>query len=654
MKVWTRLLLTILLAFVSGATIAQRGLPASLHPQPRPDLGEMQPPIRKWIEGLQNDLEGMISTPKPAPAKLAEASGSLGNFYQSHGLNDAAETLYLNAALLAPTQARWPYFLGLIYTDRNDYVQAEASFNKVLELRPDDQHALIRLGGVMLLDNRLEEAQDYLQRALDKAPDSARVLYNLGEAAMGLDDAASAVFYFEKALSLQPQATLVHYPLGLAYRKLGNIEKARYHIQRRGDDPLDFSDPYTEQLAYIVTLSTLKVALSMAADRDSFSARDFMGYINTHLRGKPGLVAYFEAAIEDKKRIQPSAKIELARLYFAVGNLLLDKDRDRAHNAFSQATQLDASFPEPFIELSNILIEKGRAEEALETCNRLLARYPEHADGLFSRANLLAGKGNLDLALSDLEKLLSLEPEKPSTRLLFAQVLEAKGNIEGARHQLETTAGFDLSDDEMALVKTQLGRFLQRHNQHAAARQAFEDALARQPELVDVRLNLAGLLAFTDRFEEAIEHYDRVLETDPTNEGARLGQVAALILSNHIDRAYQKLEEAHKLLTESLPLAHLLARMLAAAPRVEFRDGARALDLAHRVFEKQRSFAHAETLAMALAQAGRFDEARNLQARLTENAGENVDLATALQANLALYEEKKPCCAQPGPNYLLP
>jgi len=654
MKALNKSVFAALLVALACAAGAGRDLPAGLQSQPSPDLGEMKAPIRIWIEGLQSDLARMLATPDTPHAQLAEACGALGNFYLAHGLAEAAETLFLNASLLAPRDVRWPYYLGLIFTDRSDYTQAEASFNLVLTQKPEDLPALVRLAGVLLKDNRPQEAGDALQRALDLKPDSAMVLFQLGEVAMGLDDAKSAVFYFEKALVQQPAATAVNYPLGLAYRKLGDIEKARYYIQRRGDVPLPFPDPYTEQLAYIVTLSTLKVALAMAAEPVDFSARDFMGYIDTHLRGKPGLVDYFYAAIEDKLRHEPAANRELARLYYAVGNLQRNQDPARATDALREATRLDPAFPEAFIELSNILIEQDRGDEALDVCNRLLAGQPDHSDGLFSRANLLAGKGDFAAAAADLDRLLQHEPKNPSSRLLYARVLEEKGDIAAAKRQFEVLAGFDLHDDEMALIEGQQGLFHQRHQNFQAAIAAFRSALERNPDLGDVRTNLAGLLAFQDRFQDAIAQYDLVLKTAPANEAARLGHVAALILSKDFARARESLQAGRTLLQDNLPIAHLLARLLAAAPRLDVRDGPRALELAQKVFDKQQTFTHAETLAMALAQAGRYDEARDLQRRLIENAAGEDDLTALLQANLALYEKNQPCCAQTGSDYLLP
>ena len=52
------------------------------------------------------------------------------------------------------------------------------------------------------------------------------------------------------------------------------------------------------------------------------------------------------------------------------------------------------------------------------------------------------------------------------------------------------------------------------------------------------------------------------------------------------------------------------------------RDGARAVELATQAVTARSSLENAETLAMAIAEAGRFENAVELQSRLVEEADE--------------------------------
>ena len=83
--------------------------------------------------------------------------------------------------------------------------------------------------------------------------------------------------------------------------------------------------------------------------------------------------------------------------------------------------------------------------------------------------------------------------------------------------------------------------------------------------------------------------------------------------------------------------------MLVTAPDPALRDGARALQLADGVFRALDSLEHGETVAMALAESGRFDDAARFQERLlarVRQAGE-MELAARLEANLSRYRRRQ-------------
>jgi hypothetical protein len=115
--------------------------------------------------------------------------------------------------------------------------------------------------------------------------------------------------------------------------------------------------------------------------------------------------------------------------------------------------------------------------------------------------------------------------------------------------------------------------------------------------------------------------------------------------------ARQTLEEAVKAHPDQAGLSHALARVLAAAPDPAVRDGARAATIVAQLRRSYQSPALTETAAMAAAGTGQYAEAVRLQrAALAEarRAGQ-ADSAQALQRNLQLYEQGRPC-PQPWPD----
>ena len=93
----------------------------------------------------------------------------------------------------------------------------------------------------------------------------------------------------------------------------------------------------------------------------------------------------------------------------------------------------------------------------------------------------------------------------------------------------------------------------------------------------------------------------------------------------------------------AFPLA--VARLLAAAPDPRVRDGTEALALAQAVEATLKTTAVAETMAMALAELGRFAEAVEWQRAAMSGAaaGGQAGASQRMAANLALYRLGRPC-----------
>jgi tetratricopeptide (TPR) repeat protein len=90
----------------------------------------------------------------------------------------------------------------------------------------------IDLGGLLLEENKNEEAVQFLLRGAEIAPGEFRVREKLGTAYFRLDDLGNAQAQLEQAVALAPQNAAMHYMLGQTYRKQGQPDKARVEFER--------------------------------------------------------------------------------------------------------------------------------------------------------------------------------------------------------------------------------------------------------------------------------------------------------------------------------------------------------------------------------------------------------------------------------------
>ncbi|HEX2464497.1 MAG TPA: hypothetical protein VHR17_07715 [Thermoanaerobaculia bacterium] len=124
----------------------------------------------------------------------------------------------------------------------------------------------------------------------------------------------------------------------------------------------------------------------------------------------------------------------------------------------------------------------------------------------------------------------------------------------------------------------------------------------------------------------------------------RLLEATAWVQAGRSDVARERLEEGVERLPDERHLSNSLARLLATASEPAVRDGARALEIARRLYTVDPSPDVTETLAMALAESGDYEQAISVQRGLiaqVKNAGQTGHLPR-LEANLQRYERNQP------------
>src|SRR6185503_8397435 len=118
-----------------------------------------------------------------------------------------------------------------------------------------------------------------------------------------------------------------------------------------------------------------------------------------------------------------------------------------------------------------------------------------------------------------------------------------------------------------------------------------------------------------------------------------------LVRLGRFREARDRFERDARVFADQPGFAHALARLLAAAPDDRIRDGARAISLMNDLLKSQQTLPMAESMAMALAESGRFDDAVTWQEGAIRSAteGKREDLVRKLTTNLKLYQNQQPC-----------
>jgi tetratricopeptide (TPR) repeat protein len=379
-----------------------------------PDLTRMEKPVREQMEERSRALVSKLANPVTPSRELAEAFGDVGNLLLAANELDAAEAYYLHAEALAPTDMRWPYFLGHVYLSRSDGARAIASFERARALQPGDPATLVWLGNAYLDQGQPDAADASFAQALSVQPRMVAALFGSGRAALARRDYARAVDRFEQALAADPRASMVHYPLGLAYRGLGDIVKAEAHLQQRGGVEVGPPDPLMVSLRGLLR-----------------------GSVNEEEQGIRALDAGdYQAAVEHFRRGLALAP-DNASLRHKLGTALsLTGDTRGAFEQFSETLRRSPGFAQAHYSLGVLLASERRYQEAAGHFTTAVREEPNYVDARLRLGEMLQRMGQPDAALVQYESVIGIDPRVADARLGSAMALAQMQRFDEARQRL--------------------------------------------------------------------------------------------------------------------------------------------------------------------------------------------------------------------------
>jgi protein O-mannosyl-transferase len=231
-----------------------------------------------------------------------------------------------------------------------------------------------------------------------------------------------------------------------------------------------------------------------------------------------------------------------------------------------------------------------------------------------------------------------------------------------------------------ALAHLNLGAAFEENGKSAEALSQYQQALALNPQRYEADNNIGKLLYEMNKPEEALSYCLKAVELNPKRASSHNSLGLVLVALNRFDEAMSQFFEAahldanyvaprfqtgrtllklgrdadaipffHEALQiepDNYPMLIYVARVLASDENSQIRNGTEALALAGEAVQLAGGAQPValDTLAMACAEAGRFDEAIQLQqqaVKLAESASQTDD-AVPMQQRLELYKNHQP------------
>jgi tetratricopeptide (TPR) repeat protein len=493
-----------------------------------------------------------------------------------------------NRAGLQPVSV--PDAAGMEPSVRDQLRARYSSLAAQIEHRPINDAALGTayggLGRLLMAASYFDAAEACYLNAQTLAPADRQWPYYLGHLYKAKGPVAKSVEAFETALQLRPTdvATLVW--LGDAYLAQGRSDTAQ---------------PLFNQA---LTLEPNSAAAHFGAGRVALAKKDY-----------PGAVTHLEKV------------------------LALDSQATATHYQLGMAYRGRGDLPRAEAHLA----KKGTIEpRPNDPLMRALDELLDSAEAYNIRRGRELEAGNWSAAAEDFRKGLALKASDPSLRHRFGTALYQMGDVAGAVEQFQEVIR---TSPEFAKAYFSLGVVMEAAGRHQEAIESFSNAVKHDAGYIQARLQLARVLARSGRPLKGLTEYQQVLEGDPAMKEAVFGYAMTLVRLRRYRQARDRLGSALKSYPADPMFSHALARLLAAAPDVEVRNGAQAKALVDELLKTERSIDVGATAAMALAELGEYEQAAAVQREViatAEKAGLH-DVVRYLADNLKLYERRLPC-----------
>jgi tetratricopeptide (TPR) repeat protein len=468
---------------------------------------------------------------------------------------------------------------------QEQYAALEARRSNASTAQQDLGDAYGRTGMLFMAAEYYAEAEAALLDAEALVPTDMRWPYYLGHLYRMRGDAPKSAAAFERAVHADPSYSAALVYLADAYLDQGKPDEAdRLYAQALMQQPR-------------------MVAALFGRGRAALARRDYSTAI---------------ADLEQALALDPQARVihyPLAMAYRGAGQL----EKAQAHLTPDNSGELKP--PDPVLDDMNAALESPVAYEL--------------------RGGRALDAGDWDDAARLFRRGLELAPDEAALRHKLATALALKGDRRAALATFQETTrrspGYVKSHYSLGLLYAEAGN-------PSRAAQEFTTALRYDPNYVEARLQLAELLRHTGKPGAALPHYDKVLELDPRMAEAAYGDAMALVLLRRYRDARDRLDESLRRHPDHPAFAIALARVLAAAPDDQVRDGMRALQLLQSVPEDaRRTFDWGLAMGMALAETRQYDQATAIQQQAIALASGNPEVIQSLTQTLRLYQQNRPC-----------
>lgn len=454
--------------------------------------------------------------------------------------------------------------LGKIYNLTGDRIRAIESYNKALELKPDEKELYVFVGSLQASQNRFADAEKTFKKMVQQFPEDKDAYFYLGKVYVETKQFDEAVKTFEKLLEIRKEgASQVHVELGGVYAVQNKLKEAEHHFREavkldsfnidarfKLGQVLATQNNFTEAYQVFEELSKLapsnvririQMALILAAQKQYDQAKDLLNKI---LETKPG---WDQVRFHMGRILREQGKIDDAEKEFAqipkgagtylnsriVMSIMFLKARalGKAMRYVDQALEAESKDPDLYQIRGSILEELGRYTEALKSYRQAVELDPKNLKLRYSIGNVCEKSGRRSAGLAEMNDILKEKPDDPSAlNFIGYTLLVTGGDMERAESLIRKANELKPND---GYIMDSLGWALFKRGKTDEALELLKSAVEKVKIDPIISDHYGDVLMAKGMKKDALEAYRRSIEANPLN----------MVLREKIEKLERELKE---------------------------------------------------------------------------------------------------------------
>ena len=291
--------------------------------------------------------------------------------------------------------------------------------------------------------------------------------------------------------------------------------------------------------------------------------------------------------------------------HYNIGDVLLQKGRvDEAIAHYQQALQLKPDYADAWYNLGNALFQKGKVDEAIARFQKALQLKPNDAKTLNNLGNALLQKGQADEAMVCLQKALQINPAGAEAQNNLGNALLQKGRADEAMVHFQKALQIKPDNAE---AQNNLGNALLQKGRADEAIAQYQLALQLKPDYAEAQNNIGYAFLKQGKLDEAIAQFHKALQIKPDYVAARYNLGDTLFQHGREDEAVVQYQQVLQISPGDAKVHINLGNALLKSGRVD-----EAIDQYQQALRMRPGNVEAQNnLGIALLQKGRFAEAKD-------------------------------------------